>query len=183
MRVCAAGLLIKPWDCQASSPSTGPRLGWRADSPCPQHIPPWMQGLELGLATGQSSRGLDEAQWPCCRLPEALLLSCSAPQWGTAHPLLPGGYRALAKAPLRVVGTQTVPIAHHRHPHRHPKQPHSQVPFPTDPVLTARALPASPEGNLRAQHLYGTLGAGANEPDTAGASCAHKCSDPSSGRG
>lgn len=63
------------------------------------------------------------------------------------------------------------------------KHPHSQGPFPTDPVLPARALPASLKGNLRAQHLYGTLGVGTNEPDVAGASCAHKHSDPSSGQG
>lgn len=159
------------------------KAGLAGRQPVPTAHPPVDAGLGAGPRHRVSSRGLDEAQWPCCRLPEALLLSCSPPQWGTAHPLLPGGYRALAKAPLRVVGTPSVLIAHHRHPHRHPKQPHSQVPFPTDPVLTARALPASPKGNLRAQHLYGTLGAGANEPDTAGASCAHKCSDPSSGRG
>lgn len=135
MKVCAAGLLTKPWDCQASSPSAVPRG------------------------------------------PLVLL----TPQQGTAHPLLPGGYRALAKALLRAVGTGTVPIAHHLQPQTPSKQPHSQGPFPTDPILPARALPASLEGNLRAQHLYGTLGA--NEPDAAGASCAHKHSDPSSGRG
>lgn len=82
MKVCAAGLLTKPWDCQASSPSAVPRG------------------------------------------PLVLL----TPQQGTAHPLLPGGYRALAKALLRVVGTGTVPIAHHLQPQTPPSIPTARAP-------------------------------------------------------
>lgn len=83
MKVCAAGLLTKPWDCQASSPSAVPRG------------------------------------------PLVVLL---IPQQGTAHPLLPGGYRALAKALLQVFGTRTVPIAHHLQPQTPPSIPTARAP-------------------------------------------------------